>query len=152
MSAQPEHDAQQPEITRESGFTLVELMVVIVIIGLLATVVVINVLPSQDKAMVEKAKTDISRLQMALEMYKKDNLSFPTTEQGLEALVSEPAGLKRPERYQKGGYVRELPEDPWGTPYQYLMPGEHGAYDIYSLGADGRLGGDDLNQDIGNWK
>ncbi|WP_321392255.1 type II secretion system major pseudopilin GspG [Emcibacter sp.] len=152
MSAHPENKAQQPEVTKESGFTLVELMVVIVIIGLLATVVVINVLPSQDKAMVEKARTDISRLQMALEMYRKDNLSFPTTEQGLEALVTEPGGLRQPERYQKGGYIRELPDDPWGMPYQYLMPGEHGDYDIYSTGADGRLGGEDLDKDIGNWK
>jgi len=140
------------EAAKDEGFTLVEVMVVIVIIGLLATVVVINVLPSQDKAMVEKARADILILEQALEMYKLDNMSYPTTDQGLEALVTPPAGLARPERYRDGGYIKRLPDDPWGNAYQYVTPGEHGSIDIFSFGADGRTGGSDLNADIGNWK
>jgi len=135
----------------EAGFTLVELMVVILLIGLLATVVAINVLPSQDRAMVEKARADIATLEQAVEMYRLDLLAYPTTEQGLEALREPPAGLARPERYRPGGYIKRLPDDPWGHPYQYLRPGEHGPFDIYSLGADGRIGGEDENADIGNW-
>ncbi|WCL53737.1 type II secretion system major pseudopilin GspG [Gimibacter soli] len=140
------------QAAKDEGFTLVEVMVVIVIIGLLATVVVINVLPSQDKAMVEKARADILILEQALEMYKLDNLTYPTTDQGLEALVTPPAGLSRPERYRPGGYIKRLPDDPWGNAYQYATPGEHGSVDIFSLGADGRMGGADLAADIGNWK
>ena len=136
----------------EAGFTLVEIMVVIVIIGLLTTVVVINVLPSQDRAMVEKARADIQLLEKALEMYRMDNLSYPSVEDGLEALVTPPAGLSRPARYRQDGYVRRLPDDPWGNPYQYVYPGEHGTFDVYSLGADGQLGGEELNADVGNWK
>lgn len=136
----------------EAGFTLVELMVVIVIIGLLATVVVVNVLPSQDKAMVEKARADISLLEQALEMYRLDNLGYPSIDEGLQALASPPAGLARPERYREGGYIRRLPQDPWGNDYQYIQPGEHGPFDLYSLGADGRLDGEGNDADIGNWQ
>jgi general secretion pathway protein G len=136
----------------EAGFTLVELMVVIVIIGLLSTFVVINVLPSQDKAMVEKAKADVVLLEQAVEMYRLDNLVYPSIEQGLEALVKAPEGLNQPERYRKDGYVRRLPTDPWGQAYQYVQPGENGAFDIYSMGANGRLGGTGLDEDIGNWE
>ncbi len=135
----------------EAGFTLIELMVVIVIIGLLSTFVVLNVLPSQDQAMVEKAKADVALLEQAVEMYRLDNLSYPTVEQGLDALVKAPAELGAPERYRKDGYVRRLPEDPWGSPYQYVHPGEHGPFDIYSLGANRRLGGEGLDADVGNW-
>lgn len=143
--------AQAKPAARQRGFTLIELMVVIVIIGLLSTFVVINVLPSQDRAMVEKVKADVALLEQAVEMYRLDNLAYPTTEQGLEALVSKPDGLSRPERYRSDGYVKRLPNDPWGNPYQYVFPGEHGAYDIYSLGANGRIGGEGLDADIGNW-
>lgn len=136
----------------EAGFTLVELMVVIVIIGLLSTFVVINVLPSQDKAMSEKAKADVMLLTQAVEMYRLDNLSYPTTEQGLAALSDVPEGLAQPERYRKDAYVRRLPKDPWGTEYQYVAPGERGPFDIYSLGANRKLGGEGLDADIGNWK
>lgn len=136
---------------REAGFTLVELMVVIVIIGLLATVVMINVLPSQDRAMVEKARADVSVLEQALDTYRLENLAYPSTAQGLQALVTAPAGLARPERYRQGGYIRRLPTDPWGNDYQYRQPGTRGAFDVYSHGADGAEGGEADAADIGNW-
>ena len=136
----------------EAGFTLVELMVVIVIIGLLATVVIVNVLPSQGKAMREKAKADVALLEQAIEMYRLDMLIYPRTEDGLQALVTPPAGGGNADRYRPGGYLKRLPDDPWGNAYQYLQPGTHGPFDVYSLGADGREGGEDENADIGNWK
>ena len=137
---------------RRAGFTLVELMVVIVIIGLLATVVAINVLPSQDRAMVEKARADIAVLETAVETYRLDNLTFPSAGDGLQALVAPPRDLTRPERYRPGGYIRRLPEDPWGNPYQYRRPGIGGrAFDIYSLGADGQEGGEGNDADLGTW-
>ena len=136
----------------DEGFTLIELMVVIVIIGLLTTVVVINVLPSQDKAMVGKARADLSLLEQAVEMYRMDNMVYPTLDQGLEALVTPPEELDRPERYRKDGYIRRLPLDPWGNAYQYIYPGEHGTFDLVSLGADGRMGGEGLNADVTNWQ
>ncbi len=135
----------------EAGFTLLELMVVIVILGLLATVVMVNVLPSQDRAMKEKARADISVLEQSIEGYRLDNFTFPTNEQGLQALVTPPAGMARPDRYREGGYIRRLPQDPWGNPYQYAVPGEKGRFDIYSFGADGRKGGEGDDADIGNW-
>jgi general secretion pathway protein G len=138
---------------KRAGFTLVELMVVIVIIGLLATVVAINVLPSQDRAMVGKARADISTLEQAIETYRLDNLVFPDDRQGLQALVSAPAGLARPERYRQGGYVRRLPEDPWGNPYQYRRSSAHGGqFDVFSYGADGKEGGEGNDADLGNWQ
>ncbi|TYT25369.1 type II secretion system protein GspG [Luteimonas viscosa] len=137
---------------RAAGFTLVELMVAIVIIGLLSTVVMINVMPSQDRAMTEKARADISVLEQALETYRLDNLAYPTPAQGLDALLSAPSGLARPERYRKGGYIRRLPEDPWGNAYQYRQPGRSGGFDVYSFGADGAEGGEGDDADIGNWR
>lgn len=134
-----------------SGFTLVELMVVIVIIGLLATVVMINVMPSQDRAMLEKTRADISVLEQAVETYRLENLGYPPQSDGLQALLRPPQGLARPERYRKGGYIRRLPDDPWGNPYQYAYPGRHGAFDVYSHGADGQEGGEGEGADIGNW-
>jgi general secretion pathway protein G len=135
---------------KRSGFTLVELMVVIVIIGLLATVVAINVLPSQDRAMVGKARADISVLEQAIETYRLDNLTFPDD---LQALVAPSPGLARPERYRQGGYVRRLPEDPWGNPYQYRRPSAHGGqFDVFSYGADGRERGEGNDADLGNWQ
>ena len=141
----------RPARGRHAGFTLVELMVVIVIIGLLATVVMVNVMPSQDRAMVEKARADIATLEQALETYRLEMLSYPDTRQGLDALVKAPPGLARPERYRQGGYIRRLPNDPWDNPYQYRYPGQHGRFDVYSLGADGQEGGEGENADIGNW-
>ena len=152
----PAHDPRQDAAARrrkaQAGFTLIELMVVIVIIGLLATVVVINVLPSQDRAMVEKARADIGRLEQAIELYRMDILAYPSIDQGLEALADAPDGLSRPERYREGGYIKRLPDDPWGNPYQYVYPGENSAFDVYSMGADNQLGGEGLNADIGNWE
>jgi len=135
----------------EEGFTLTEVMVTILIIGLLSTVVLINVLPSRDQAMVEKARADIRTLEMALDMYRADMLDYPTTEEGVDALVDAPAGHPRTARYRTDGYIRRLPADPWGNPYQYVSPGEDHAFDVYSFGADGRLGGEDLDADIGSW-
>ncbi len=137
---------------REEGFTLVELMVVIVIIGLLATIVALNVLPSGDKARVEKAKADIAQIEGGLELYKLQNLTYPTTSQGLSALTSAPAGLADPSRYQRGGYLKKLPDDPWGHPYLYASPGTHGEADVWTYGADGKEGGEGINADIGNWQ
>ena len=134
---------------RANGFTLVELMVVIFIIGLLATIVVINVLPSQDKAMVTKAKADIATLAHALEQYRLDNLTYPATTDGLNALSTPPPSLAQPERYRRGGYIKKLPSDPWGRPYNYQAPAANGKpFDVWSLGADGAPGGTDENADI----
>jgi general secretion pathway protein G len=136
----------------ERGLTLVELMVVIVIIGLISGIVVFNVLPAADKAAVSTARTDIKRLEAALTQYRLDMQSFPSQQQGLNALVELPQGARRPERYQTGGYVKGLPSDPWGNPYVYLYPGEFGEYDIISYGRDGRPGGEGLDADIGSWQ
>ncbi len=133
---------------REAGFTLVELMVVIVIIGLLATVVVVNVMPSQDKAMSTKASADIATLEQAMEMYRLDNLTYPSGSDGLNALVSPPPTLGQPGRYRPGGYIKKLPQDPWGRPYQLATPGKTGPFDIYSLGGDGAPGGEGEDADI----
>lgn len=135
----------------ETGFTLVELMVVIVIIGLLATIVIINVLPSQDRAMTQKAKADIALIEQGLEMYRLNAMSYPSSGDGLQALVRPPASLTDTTRYQAGGYIKKLPNDPWGRAYVYANPGQHGAFDIYTLGADGAPGGTGENADIGNW-
>ena len=137
---------------RESGFTLIELMVVLLILGLLATVVIVNVMPAQDKAMSGKVRTDVALLEQAADRYRLDMFAYPSNEAGLQALVSPPAGLAHPERYPAGGYIKRLPDDPWGNPYHYQSPGRHGTVDIYSLGADNREGGEGQDADIGNWK
>ncbi|AMG30724.1 type II secretion system protein GspG [Grimontia hollisae] len=136
---------------RQQGFTLLEIMVVIVILGVLASLVVPNLLGNKDKADQQKAVTDISALEGALDMYRLDNSVYPTTDQGLDALVSKPSSSPEPRNYREGGYIKRLPQDPWGNEYQYLNPGEHGTVDIFTLGADGQEGGEGVNQDIGNW-
>ncbi|MFP4154695.1 MAG: type II secretion system major pseudopilin GspG [Halothiobacillaceae bacterium] len=136
---------------RSDGFTLIEVMVVVVILSILAAVVVPKIMDRPDDARIAKAKQDIRALESALNMYKLDNLAYPSTDQGLEALVQRPGGTPEPRNWRSGGYVDRLPEDPWGRPYQYLSPGEHGDFDVYSLGADGQAGGDGANADIGNW-
>jgi len=134
----------------DAGFSLIEVMVTMVIIGLLSTLVLLNVLPSRDKAMVDKAKADIATLELAMDTYKMDTFAYPRNEDGLAALVSAPASVQS-ERYREGGYIRRLPDDPWGNPYQYAYPGRTRAFDIYSLGADNAPGGEGLDADIGNW-
>ena len=137
---------------REAGFSLTEVLVVILIIGLLSTVVLVNVLPALDQGRATKVQADIKALESGLEQFRLDLARYPTTEQGLEALTSPPAGLSNPQRYRQGGYVKSVPLDPWGNEYQYLQPGENGPIDIYSMGADGRLGGEGQDADIGNWQ
>jgi len=137
--------------TKEEGFTLVEVMVVLVIIGLLTTFVVINVLPAQDKALISKTKADIRILEQALEMYRLDMFDYPEQEAGLEALTALPSGADAA-RYRKGGYVKLLPDDPWGRPYIYRYPGDNGVYDILSYGSDGEPGGEDQAADIVSWE
>ncbi len=126
-------------------------MVVIFIIGLLVAIVAPNVLSNQDDAMQQKARADLSTLEQALDMYRLDNYRYPTTQQGLAALVSPPTSDPQPDNYREGGYIRRLPEDPWGNPYHYASPGQHGRVDLYSLGADDQPGGESIDADIGNW-
>ena len=135
----------------ESGFTLIELMVVIVIIGLLAAIVTYNVLPLGDKGKIVKAKADISTIEGALDLYKLQNDSYPSTTDGLQALVSAPADADA-SKYQRGGYIKKLPVDPWGKPYLYAAPGAHGEADVWTLGADKKEGGEGVNADIGSWQ
>ncbi len=134
-----------------SGFTLIEIMVVIVILGILAAVVVPRIMDNPDKARMVKAKQDIRALEGALDLYRLDNFNYPSTDQGLEALVSEPSGSPEANNWKTGGYMKRLPSDPWGDEYQYLSPGVNGEVDIYTFGADGEEGGEDTNADIGNW-
>ena len=134
----------------QNGFTLIELMVVIVIIGLLATAVTLNVLPSQDRAMVEKARADVTLLEQAVDNYRLENLAYPRTEDGLQALLKPPASLSRPERYRAGGYIRRLPTDPWGNPYRYApVASETQPITLYSTGANGENGGEGYDADVG---
>lgn len=137
---------------RNSGFSLVEILVVLVIMGLLISVVAPTVLNRADEARVQKVQADFKAIETALKIYRLDNYVYPTTEQGLEALVEASSLDPVPRNFKKGGYLPELPVDPWGRPYLYLSPGENGEVDIYSLGADGLSGGEDQNADIGNWK
>lgn len=133
---------------RQHGFTLIEIMVVVVILGILASVVVPRIMDNPDKARVAKARHDIQALESALDVYRLDNFTYPSTDQGLEALVKKPAAAPN---WKAGGYVKKLNKDPWGNEYLYLNPGQHGEIDIYSLGADGAPGGEGPGTDIGSW-
>ncbi len=133
------------------GFTLIEIMVVVVILGILAAIVVPKVMDRPDTARITKAKQDIRALESALNLYRLDNYFYPSTDQGLAALVERPAGSPEPRNWKTGGYLDRLPKDPWGYDYQFLNPGSHGEIDIFSLGADGRPGGEGIAADIGTW-
>ena len=134
------------------GFTLIEIMVVVVILGILAAVVVPKLLNRPDEARITKATTDIKGIEQALGLFKLDSGFYPATDQGLAALVSKPTTGRIPAKYTEGGYLKRVPTDPWGTPYVYLSPGTHGDFDIISLGADGEVGGEGKNADIESWK
>ncbi len=136
---------------KQSGFTLIEIIVVLVILGILASIVVPNVISRTDQAQVVKAKQDIRAMESALQMYRVDNFQYPSTDQGLQALTEKPTTGPEAKNWQSGGYIKKLPKDPWQNEYQYISPGENGEFDIYSLGADGRPGGTEANADIGNW-
>jgi len=138
-------------VGRQSGFTLIEIMVVVVILGILAAIIVPKVMSRPDQARVVKAKQDVRALEAALNAYKLDNFHYPSTDQGLEALVHKPSGNPPAKNWRDGGYINHLPKDPWGNPYHYLNPGQHGTIDIWSDGADGQPGGSGMNADIGNW-
>ncbi|OIR03045.1 type II secretion system protein G precursor [mine drainage metagenome] len=127
-------------------------MVVVVILSILAVLVVPKILSRPDEARVVAAKQDIASLMQALKLYRLDNHAYPTTEQGLQALVSKPASAPIPPDWKAGGYIERLPRDPWGNPYQYLNPGLHGEIDVFSYGADGAPGGEGNDADIGSWE
>ena len=138
-------------IRGQRGFTLLEVMVVVVILGILAALVVPKIISRPDEARVVAARQDIATLMQALKLYRLDNLRYPTTEQGLQALVTKPATAPIPPNWKAGGYLERLPKDPWSNPYQYLNPGLHGEIDVFSLGADGAAGGEGIDADIGSW-
>ncbi|OWY37590.1 type II secretion system protein GspG [Xenophilus sp. AP218F] len=135
----------------QRGFTLIEIMVVIVILGVLAALVVPKVMSRPDEARIVAAKQDIGAISQALKLYRLDNGRYPSSEQGLQALVQKPASAPEPKNWKPGGYLERLPKDPWGNPYQYANPGTHGEIDIWSFGADGEPGGEGNDADIGNW-
>ena len=150
----PMHRLQSKKIhrtkTNQRGFTLIELMVVLAIIGILAALVVPNVLNRADDARITAARTDIGNLMQALKLYRLDNQRYPSAEQGLQALVVQPAAGPAPLNWKP--YIDKLPNDPWGKPYQYMNPGLKGEVDVLSLGADGQVGGEGKNADIGSWQ
>ncbi|MEE9912926.1 MAG: type II secretion system major pseudopilin GspG [Deltaproteobacteria bacterium] len=144
---------EKRQSSREAGFTLIELMVVIVILGLLAGLILPRFMGQSDTAKQQAAKTQMALLESALKMYKLDNGSYPTTEQGLKALVEPPTGGNLPKNWRKGGYLEKgkVPKDPWKNDFVYVSPGSHSDFDITSLGADGEPGGEDIDKDINNW-
>lgn len=133
------------------GFTLIEIMVVVVILGILATLVVPKIMGRPDEARVVAAKQDIASIMQALNLYRLDNSRYPSTEQGLKALVEQPTTEPLPRNYKQGGYLPRVPADPWGASYQFLNPGINGEVDVMSFGADGKAGGEGMNADIGSW-
>jgi general secretion pathway protein G len=136
---------------RQRGFTLIEIMVVIVILGVLAALVVPKVMSRPDEARVVAAHQDIHVLMQALKLYRLDNLRYPSDGQGLQALVQRPQSAPEPRNWKPDGYLERVPRDPWGATYRYASPGLHGEVDLWSLGADGQEGGEGVNADIGNW-
>ncbi|MES1930517.1 general secretion pathway protein G [Salinisphaera dokdonensis CL-ES53] len=142
----------EPKMARaQRGFTLIEIMVVVVILGILAALVVPQIISRPDEARVAKARQDIRAVESALKLYRLDNFRYPSTEQGLAALVDKPTTQPEPRNWKSGGYLDRIPTDPWGDVYHYRNPGEHGEIDVYTLGRDGRPGGEESDADIGNW-
>ena len=139
------------KVRGQRGFTLLEVMVVVVILGILAALVVPKIISRPDEARVMAAKQDIASLMQALKIYRLDNRRYPTTEQGLQALVTKPTTAPLPPNWKPEGYIERLPKDPWGNPYQYLNPGVHGEIDVFSYGADGAPGGEGIDADPGSW-
>ena len=134
---------------RSQGFTLIEIIVVVVIIATLAAMVAPNVMKRTDDAKLARVASDLRALEASLNLYKLDNFNYPTTEQGLQALVTKPTGNPEPKNWKQGGYLRNVPEDPWGNKYQFLSPGASGGdFDLYSFGADGKTGGEEMNKDL----
>ncbi|MCG6965051.1 MAG: type II secretion system major pseudopilin GspG [Chromatiaceae bacterium] len=134
------------------GFTLIEVMVVVVILSILAAILIPKVMDRPDAARITKARNDLRAIESALNLYRLDNFNYPSTDQGLQALLEKPAGSPEAKNWKEGGYLPHMPIDPWGNVYQYLQPGKHSEIDIYSLGADNRVGGEGRNSDIGNWQ
>ena len=137
--------------TSRSGFTLIEVMVVVVILAILAALIVPKVMSRPDEARVVAARQDVGAILQALKLYRLDNLRYPTTEQGLAALAARPTLGPVPANWKPGGYLERLPKDPWGNSYQYLNPGLRGEIDVFSFGADGVAGGEGVDADIGSW-
>lgn len=135
----------------QTGFSLIEVMVVVVILAILAAIVVPKIMSRPDQAKMVKAKEDIRSIENALELYKLDNGIYPTEEQGLAALVKKPTAPPTPQNYAPGGYLRSMPIDPWGQPYRYNNPGKHGVIDVYTYGANNQPTGTGMNATIGNW-
>lgn len=142
----PVHDKRPPH-----GFTLIEVMVVVVILAILAALIVPRIMGRPDEARVVAARQDISTIMQALRLYRLDNMRYPSSEQGLAALVTPPSGAPLAPNWKAGGYLERLPKDPWGNPYQYLNPGLRGEIDVFSYGADGVAGGTETDADIGSW-
>ncbi len=136
---------------RYTGFTLIEIMVVVVILGILAALIVPKVMSRPDDAKMIAALHDVGAIVQALKLYRLDNNAYPTTDQGMQALVQRPTTQPIPPNWKSGGYLDRLPKDPWGHDYQFLNPGLHGEIDVFSLGADGAAGGEGKNADIGSW-
>ena len=136
------------KIVEQGGFTLIEIMVVMVILGLLVAVVAPNILGRGEEARIGVAKTQLRNVNNALDLYKLDNFNYPSTEQGLDALVNEPSGSPAAKNWNKDGYLPSVPVDPWGNEYQYVSPGSEGPFDLYSFGPDGKEGGSDEGADI----
>jgi len=140
----------RPVAFLQRGFTLIEIMVVVIIIGILAAIVAPNVIGRVDDAQITKAKAEIANIENAMKFYRLDNFAYPSSEQGVEALVTKPAD-PNVKNWKSGGYLESIPTDPWGNPYLYLNPGNQREIDIYTLGRDGRPGGEGIDADIGNW-
>lgn len=149
MKTQTSIPTRVKQHSKQQGFTLIELMVVVVILAILAAIAVPKLMDRPDEARLVKVKQDIGAISSALQLYKLDNYRYPTTDQGIEALVTKPTTAPEPKNWKP--YLQQVPKDPWGQDYIYLSPGEHGDFDLYTLGADGQDGGDGMDATIGNW-